>query len=304
MGRDADLKSRRVRSGEHELHVVHGGQPQKPLVLFLHGYPDSHRVWRELMVALSDEYQVVAFDLKGVGESGPPAPAAHYRIDRLLPDIAAVLSEFNGDGAKAHLVGHDWGSTVGWSFVCHPEYQDRVLSWTTISGPHLGMWYRWMADGIKSLRPRRMGQVVWQLIKSSYVLLLLAWPIPELLWGLGGTRAWRWVLRLAGVPKDDPMLDETRAKVLSMTLRPMALYRRNIFCPPPVPEPRSITTPIHLIIPTGDPFVSESVYDDIERYVVHLTKLRVDASHWAPRSHPSSILDLLREFLRSSGAAS
>ena len=162
-----------------------------------------------------------------------------------------------GDSARAHLVGHDWGSTIGWSFVVHPEYRKRVLSWTSISGPHLGLWYRWVGDGIRSLRPHRIGQVLLQLIKSSYVLVLLARPVPELLWWLGGTRAWRLVLRAAGVPKGDPMLDDTRDNVLSMTLRPMALYRRNVFHPPEAPPEGSITTPTQLIIPTRDPFVSE-----------------------------------------------
>ena len=60
MGLDSDLKTLRVVSGEHELHVVHCGESHRPLVLFLHGYPNSHRVWVDLMKALSDEYHTVA----------------------------------------------------------------------------------------------------------------------------------------------------------------------------------------------------------------------------------------------------
>ena len=68
------MESLTVRSGDKDLHVVRGGDAAHPTVLFLHGYPDSHRVWRESMEALSDEYRVVAFDMRGVQGSGPPAP--------------------------------------------------------------------------------------------------------------------------------------------------------------------------------------------------------------------------------------
>ena len=203
------MESLTVRSGDNYLHVVHAGNPAHPTVLFLHGYPDSHRVWRESMVALSDEYHVVAFDMRGVQGSGPPAPAADYRIDCLLPDIEAVIDEMCGARGRVHLVLHDWGSTIAWSFISQPAYARRVISLTSMSGPHLRIWQLWMAEGIKSLRPRRMAQVIWQLIKSSYVLYLSARPVPEFLWWLGGVPMWRLTLRIAGVPGGDSMLQES-----------------------------------------------------------------------------------------------
>jgi len=288
-----------VRSAGHDLHVVTAGDARHPTVLFLHGYPDSHRVWREAMEALSDGYRVVSYDMRGVADSAPPAPSREYRLERLAADVDAVLDAVCGHGTRAHLVGHDWGSTLAWHYVADPERARRVLSLTSISGPHLGITTRWIRDGFTGLRPRQMATVAKQLLKSSYVLFFSAWPLAELFWWVGGAPAWRFSLRRAGVPHGDPMLDEPRERVLSLTLRPLALYRRNLWRSNPPPPEGSITVPVLLLLATADPFVSEAVFDDLERYATRVTRRRVNASHWAQRSNPEELLALLRDFLRA-----
>ncbi len=295
------LNERWIDAGGHNLYVIYGNRPEKRMVLFLHGYPDSHRVWREIMIELDDAYFVVSFDLRGVAGSGPPAPPQQYRIATLIEDIDLVIKTLGGD--RAHLVGHDWGSTIGWSYVTDAEYGVKVDSWTSISGPHLGIWMNWVLKGLKSLDLRRTGAVLSQLFKSSYVLFLLAWPLPEIVWQLGGVRLWQWVLRRAGVPEGDAMLDESREYVLSMTLRPMALYRQNVFRPPKAPPLHSVSCPVQLLIPTKDPFVSEVIYGNLDDYVNKLTIEKVNASHWAPRSHRSEVIQHIRQFLRANTGA-
>lgn len=296
------MESRYIQCGGQTIHVVQAGPASGPCVLFLHGYPDSHRTWLPLMEQLQDAFRVVAFDLRGVCDSRPVPPGVSYRIETLLSDIACVLDAVVGRGGRAHLVGHDWGSTIGWSFVTHPEFGRRVLSWQSISGPHLGIWIRWMRDGLASLQWRRLVPVLGQLIRSSYVLLLLAWPLPEIFWWLGGMSAWRMILQMAGVPRADPMLNETRERVLSMTLRPMALYRHNVLRPPPVPDLGSIVTPTQLIISTLDPFVLAAGYEGLGRYVPNLTVSRLPARHWAQRSHPIEMTECVRGFLQQQEA--
>lgn len=292
------MESRDIQCGGQTIRVVQAGPASGPCVLFLHGYPDSHRTWIPIMEQLQDEFRVVAFDLRGVCDSSPVPQPASYRIEALLPDIACVLDAVVGREGRAHLVGHDWGSTIGWSFVAHAEFGKRVLSWQSISGPHLGIWMRWMREGLTSLRWRALVAVLRQLVRSSYVLLLFAWPLAEILWWLGGVIAWRSVLRIAGVPRADPLLNETRERVLSMTLRPMALYRHNVLRPPPVPDPGGIATPTQLIVSTSDPFVLEAGYEGLGRYVTRLTVRHLPARHWAQRSHPIEMAECIRGFLQ------
>lgn len=289
------LTERKIDTRVHRLHVVHGPRSDKPMVLFLHGYPDSHRVWREIMQTLDSVYFVVSFDMRGVAESKPPAVPALYHIGSMIEDIHDLIAAL---GRKsAHLVGHDWGSVIGWSFLTHPAYKAMVDSWTSISGPHLGIWRQWLLANLTSLNVQRTMIAVRQLLKSSYVPCLLAWPIPEIVWRVGGVPLWRWILKRGGVPHDDPILHESREHVLSMTLRPMQLYRRNILRPPPEPLKDSVHCPVQLIIATRDPFLSEETCSNLGNYVSDLTLRRVDASHWAPRSHPEEITRCIRDFI-------
>ncbi|MCH4562536.1 alpha/beta fold hydrolase [Halomonas sp. EGI 63088] len=279
----------------YRLRVRHGGDPQRPLVLFLHGYPDSQRMWQETMTALADRYRVASLDWPGIPAGEPRQPARRYRIAALLEDIEAVIGVLGA--SRLHLVGHDWGATIGWSYVTHPNYGQRVLSWSFISGPHLAIWRQWGLEGLKSLSPRRLWPVVAQLLRASYTLPLLAWPLGEALWRLGGVPAWRLVLRIAGVPKGDPLLEESREQVLAMALGPMALYRQNVLHPPPLPPRASVTCPVQLIVAERDPFVSEAGYANLGDYATDLRIARLPGSHWVTRSHPEETLAVLRGFL-------
>jgi pimeloyl-ACP methyl ester carboxylesterase len=290
-----ELANRVIERPGYRLHVTEGGDPRRPLVLFLHGYPDSQRMWREIMSGLADDYRVASLDWPGVSAEEPHQPAQRYRIDALLEDIEAVREALGAD--HFHLVGHDWGATVGWSYVTHPDYGKRVRSWSFISGPHLAIWMRWAREEMGSLRPGRMWPALLQLLRSSYTLPMLAWPLGEALWRLGGVPGWRLVLRMAGVPSGDILLDESREQVLSMTLGPMALYRQNVFHPPPLPTRASVTCPVQMIVAERDPFVSESSYGNLCDYVTNLRLDHLPGSHWVTRSHPDATLAVLRDFL-------
>lgn len=94
----------------------------------------------------------------------------------------------------------------------------------------------------------------------------------------------------------------TRERVLSMTLRPMALYRRNVLRPPRVPDLGGIVTPTQLIISTQDPFVLAAAYEGLDRYVPNLTVSRLPARHWAQRSHPIELAECISDFLQQQEA--
>ena len=291
----SELAETWVERDGYRLRLCHGGDPARPLVLFLHGYPDSQRMWREIMQSLGEDYRVASLDWPGVPASEPRQPARRYRIDALLADIEAAVEALEAD--RLHLVGHDWGASVGWSYVTHPEYGKRILSWSFISGPHLAIWLRWARDELTSWQPRRIWPALRQLLRASYTLPLIIWPLGEALWRLGGVRGWQGVLRLAGVPKGDPLLDESRAQVRAMTLGPMALYRQNVFHPPPLPPRGSVTCPVQMIVAERDPFASEASYGNLGDYARDLRIARLPGSHWVTRSHPDELIALLRAFV-------
>jgi pimeloyl-ACP methyl ester carboxylesterase len=98
--------------GGLRLHVAQAGTG--PVVLLLHGFPDSLHLWREVAPRLvAAGYRVVAVDQRGFGASEAPANERCYHIDRLVADVIEVLGAL-GVGAPVHVIGHDWGAVVTW----------------------------------------------------------------------------------------------------------------------------------------------------------------------------------------------
>ena len=113
------------------------GSPGAPLVLLLHGYPQSRHSWRAQVPALGAAgFRAVAPDQRGYSPGVRPDSAnlAHYHIDRLVADVQDIAAAAGSGSAPFHLVGHDWGGQVAWVFA--DRHPDRLRSLTILSRPH------------------------------------------------------------------------------------------------------------------------------------------------------------------------
>jgi len=103
----------------HVVDVVDESKPgPHPVVLLLHGFPDSSEVWRYQIPALRDAgYRVIAPDLRGFGQSSKPLKQTDYKLALLGRDVLGILVQL-GIG-EFHLVGHDWGAVLAWGLAAH-----------------------------------------------------------------------------------------------------------------------------------------------------------------------------------------
>src|SRR3954463_15434267 len=92
------------------LAVQTGGGADDEGIIFLHGFPESHRTWRDGLPALATEFRVVAPDQRGFGASDKPEGAENYRTDRIIEDLVALADALALE--RFTLVGHDWGGAV------------------------------------------------------------------------------------------------------------------------------------------------------------------------------------------------
>jgi pimeloyl-ACP methyl ester carboxylesterase len=100
---------RHVRLNGIDAHIAEQGEG--PLVLLLHGWPESWYSWRHQIDALAAAgYRVVAPDQRGYGASDRPAAIDQYSIFHLVGDVVALIRELGEE--RAVVVGHDWGSMV------------------------------------------------------------------------------------------------------------------------------------------------------------------------------------------------
>lgn len=94
------------------LHVVEEGTG--PLVLLVHGFPESRYSWRhQLPVLAAAGYRAVAIDVRGYGRSSAPPAVDAYRMTCLVADNVAVVAALGEE--QAVIVGHDWGAPIAWT---------------------------------------------------------------------------------------------------------------------------------------------------------------------------------------------
>ena len=113
---------------------VAGMDNDKGNIFLLHGFPETSRMWNDLMSVLEKEgYRIIAPDQRGYSKGARPLKVSDYTIDKLSQDILDIADEFNID--KFHLVGHDWGSAVSWYLTSN--FPDRIITLSALSVPHL-----------------------------------------------------------------------------------------------------------------------------------------------------------------------
>ncbi len=287
-------RRRKIVAGEVTLHVVEAGEPGRPPILLVHGFPDAHDVYDHVLDDLARDFHVATFDLRGVAASSPPARASGYRIEAILPDFTAVIDAVFGADARVHLVGHDWGSVLGFSYLCAQDGRARVRSFTSVSGPHVALMWAASFDAARHGGLRGLRTALRQLASSSYVFALQLPLVPELAIAAFGERICRSALLRGGVPASDPYLEVSREEAARRMRYAIALYRQNALRPPPLPARGSITTPLLVLVPVHDPFVRPEVHARLDEYATDLVIRRIDASHWVPRSHPALLADAVR----------
>ncbi|WP_327320799.1 SDR family oxidoreductase [Streptomyces sp. NBC_01235] len=292
-------RERRVRTGGIELCVAELGDPERPTVVLVHGYPDSKEVWSEVASRLADRFHVVLYDVRGHGRSGAPKPLrGGFTLEKLTDDFLAVVDAVS-PGRPVHLVGHDWGSVQSWEFVTVPRTEGRIASFTSMSGPSLDHFGHWINKRLTRPTPRRVGQLLGQGAKSWYVYLLHAPALPELAWRGPLGKRWPGILRrIEKMPGDD----YPTASLPSDAAHGAWLYRDNIRSRLRRPRPDAYAyahAPVQLITPLGDRFLSERLYDELEEWVPWLTRHTLPAGHWIPRTRPDLLASWIDDFVTS-----
>eukprot|EP00877_Chromochloris_zofingiensis_P006578 jgi/Chrzof1/2173/Cz11g04280.t1 len=192
------------------LHCVSPGRrnPDKPLMLMVHGFPECWYSWRHQMKEFADDYDVVAVDMRGYNDSDKPVGRDQYRLSTLASDIKELV------GALGHktctLVAHDWGGVVSWvtAGMFGEALVDKLI---VLALPHVGV----MQTNFTPAQKKR----------SEYILLFQAPWIPETSWTLNNAAAMDAVFRQQphGVKNSSAMTDDDAAWYRAACLKPGAM---------------------------------------------------------------------------------
>jgi pimeloyl-ACP methyl ester carboxylesterase len=262
-----------------DLNFAVQDEGEGPAVLLLHGFPDSHALWRNQVPALVDAgYRAIAPDLRGFGESSKPAEAERYGLLEIAGDVLGIMDSLGVE--RAHVVGHDWGAALAWAMAAF--VQDRVDHLVAMSVGHPAAF-------------RDAGFA--QREKSWYMLLFQFEGIAEQ-WlsndDFANMRAW------SGHPDIDQVTkDLARPGALTAALN---WYRANVhprtLIEPPLVFPQ-IAAPTLGVWSSGDFALEESGMTSSHRFIDGKWRYEcIDGpGHWMQLEAPDEVTALLVDFL-------
>ena len=250
-----------------------------PAVLLLHGFPDSHALWRNQVPALLDAgYRVIAPDLRGFGESAKPVGVDNYGILSIAGDVVGILDSLGVD--RAHVVGHDWGAALAWAIAAF--IPDRVDHLVALSVGH----------------PSAFGAVGFEQRQKSWYFLFFQFEDIAEQWlsadDFANMRAW------AHHPDMDQIaIDLARPGALTAALN---WYRANVhprtWLEPALVFPQ-VAAPTMGVWSSGDFALDERGMTGSQQFVDGTWRYeRVDgAGHWMQLEAPDQVSALLLDFL-------
>jgi pimeloyl-ACP methyl ester carboxylesterase len=276
---------RSADTGGHRVFYREAGEPGRPAVLLLHGFPTSSHMFRDLIPLLAARYHVVAPDLPGFGNTvSPPRGQFDYTFD----NMARVIGGF-GEAvglSRYALYVFDYGAPVGYRLaVKHP---DRI---TAIISQNGNAYEEGLSDGWNPIR------AYWQDASPTNREALRAFLAPE-------TTVWQYTHGVpdpTGVSPDGYSLDSfylSRPGAAETQLDLFGDYKSNVALYPTFQKYfRTYKPPFLAVWGKNDPFFLPQGAEAYRRDIPDAEVRFLDTGHFALETHCAEIGAAMRDFL-------
>ncbi len=278
------------------------GEKGRPVLMFLHGFPEAAFVWDVLLEHFSQPenggYRCVAPNLRGYERSSAPLDVAAYRAKFLVQDIAALIAMEGGH--LDTLIAHDWGGAVAWNLAAsQPHLMDKLV---IINSPHPTTFVRELQNSAA------------QQATSSYMNFLCRPDAEKLLAEDDYRRLWAFFINMGATKGPHAWLTESvkqqYREVWGMGLHGGCNFYRASPLRPATPEDPAagalsfskemftVTLPTLVLWGMGDIALPPALVDGLEEFVPQMQLERIDgATHWIVHEQPQLVIDHLAKFL-------
>jgi pimeloyl-ACP methyl ester carboxylesterase len=287
-----------------QLHCRESGSAGRPVLLFLHGFPEGAFIWDELLAHFAHPdhggYHCIAPFLRGFGQSSRPQEVAAYRAKHLVSDLTALIDQVSPSAPLECLVAHDWGGAIAWNLANqHPQRMKRLA---IVNSPHPGAF-------VRELRDNAVQQA------ASQYMHFLCRPDAE---ALLSENDFHRLFAFFDAPDGTPaawLTEGVRAHYRALWQQGLTgacnYYRASPLRPPrgddagagAVTLPESMLTvdvPTLVVWGMDDPALLPGLLDGLSGWVPQLQLRPVsNASHWIVHEHPALLAAELRQFLLS-----
>lgn len=279
------------------------GTPGRPVMLFLHGFPEGAFIWDELLEHFAQPahggFRCIAPNLRGFEHSSAPPAVEDYRPHLLVQDVRQLAATESADGTIDTLVAHDWGGAFGWGFA--NAFPQRLRRLVILNSPHPGTFAR-------ELRENPAQQQA-----SAYMHFLARPDAPALLAEDDYRRLWPFFTAMgAGAERfgwlTDAVKDQYRA-LWGAGLRGAC----NLYAVTPLKPPRdgqstdaipllprerlTVDVPTLVLWALDDTALLPGLLDGLGDYVPALDVVKVpDATHWIVHEQPQRVAAEIEAF--------
>ncbi|MES2938363.1 MAG: alpha/beta fold hydrolase [Pseudomonadota bacterium] len=276
------------------------GERGRPVLMFLHGFPEAAFVWDELLEHFAQPahggWRCVAPNLRGYEQSSQPKEIEAYRPKHLVQDLAALIALESPGAPLGCLVAHDWGGAVAWGLANRmPQLMQRLA---IVNSPHPGTFLR----ELKASEKQRQA--------SAYMNFLIRPDAEQLLREDGYRRLFGFFTQWGGAPWLTEELKQRYRAVWDASLTGGLNWYRASPLRPPRPEdpaaaavelPREMLTvdlPTLVLWAMEDAALPPELVDGLDGYIPRLTLEKIPgASHWVIHERPQFIAERLEAFL-------
>ncbi len=265
-----------------ELDVVIEGPQDGAPILFLHGFPESHRTWRHQIAHFADRYRCIVPDQRGYVDSSKPQEKDAYKTHNLVGDVFALADALDID--RFTLVGHDWGGAAAWAAaLTRPERIERLI---IANAPHPYTYQKALFD---DLEQRAAAQYITAFRGSGFEDY-----IERKGWDAYFAENFSSAVE-GGVPKEERAIYLQQWQIPGAFHAMLAWYRDSAIIIPPMPdsgEPQPerpaylerpfsmLKMPVLLIWAMDDKALRPSLLDGLDAVVDDLTLVKIPGGHF------------------------
>lgn len=286
-----------------ELDVVDTGPRDAPVLLFLHGFPESHRTWRHQIAHFSDRFRCIAPDQRGYRGSSKPQDVASYTPDKLIGDIFLLADALGVDTFT--IIGHDWGGAIAWGTALTGQASGRVTRAIIANAPHPVTFQKLLytnpvqreaSQYMRGFKDTANDALVREYGLAALLLQEIKWDRADVMEPEERTALFAdWQDRDAAFG----MLNWYRASTIDVPPMDAPFGIPEGWSPPPLPP---LTIPTLVIWAMDDLALPPENLDGLDEIVTDMTLVEVrDCGHFVPWEAPEAVNAAMDAFLTRTG---
>jgi len=282
------MESSYLEMSKGKIHYVSAGDAANDTIVFLHGFPEFWYSWRKQLDHFSEQYHVIAPDMRGYNKSYKPKQIKDYKIEAIAADIIELINHAGKN--KVIIVGHDWGAAIVLHLLL--MYQNRFSKGVILNVPHPLVFRHNLFTNIK------------QFSKSWYIFFFQIPFLPA------------WVLSLNNFNRTAKMLENTSlegsftenelekyklAWANGNAMQYMIMWYKAAIRNPSqanLYKQKKVSTPLKIIWGKEDvALVSEMAKESLDYCTQGELTYIEEATHWVHQDCPEKVNRLIEEFL-------